>query len=463
MNRNIITELDERRLDELMAYAPGYSEQSTDNIRQLFLQKAASRRKSGSGKRIFVRALIAAVLVALSGIAVAAGMGVDFGEIYNSFFNNPAAEHKIEIGQSVENSGLEVTLLSAFTDGSRAHALLELRDISEARLSDSIRILSKAYRYDISAGPVSYDEKANTATLALTFPLHEPVRMGDRLSLPVDTILSGVERFDAKPVAFDLAAHALDSAGISQDEWNDAASGGVKMPGTAAYTGAEEPNFILLPLDKTALALDGIDWAVVTNIGVIDGCLHLQIKHTDAYNSDYNYGHFHLLDSEGNTVYSYFDIGINGYREMAFEIPGGLSAYRMAFSGEKIENVVHGPWNMSFVIDSELPKQTITVTPAASLYFTEIDVTCSPISTSIWFYSEEVMGEGALEAIRAMSDYYAGFEAPYLTLTDGSVIPLEFSGSAFDNAGGTADYESIYFDIGNLKSITICGEEYFFG
>jgi hypothetical protein len=32
-----------------------------------------------------------------------------------------------------------------------------------------------------------------------------------------------------------------------------------------------------------------------------------------------------------------------------------------------------------------------------------------------------------------------------------------------DNLGGTADYESVYFDVKRLYSITFCGEEYFFG
>ena len=462
MNHNIITELDEQRLDELMAYAPAYSEESTDTIKRLFLQKAAVKRKSVSGKRIFTRALIAAVLVAVSGIAVAAGMGVDFGRIYNSFFNNPAAEHKIEIGQSIENNGMEVALLSAFTDGNRAHALLELSDISGTRLSDSIRILSKAYIYGISAGPVSYDEKTNTATLALTVTLNEPVSTGDRLSLPIDTILSGIKRIDAEPIAFDLAAHAKDSTGISQEEWNDAASGGMNMPGTAGFTGDVEPNMVFLPPDKTALALDGIDWAVVTNIGVIDGYLHLQIKETDAFNSEYNRGYIFLLDRDGNQIHSAFGSKTNGYEEMAFEVSDDLSAYRLAVSGEQIENVVQGPWNMSFVIESELPEKTVTVIPGSSPYFTGIDVTCSPISTSIWFYSEEATGDGAPEIIHAMSAYYRGFGVPYLTLKDGSVIPLEASGSIFDNAGGSADLESVYFDISKLKSITICGEEYFF-
>jgi len=463
MNRNIITELDEKRLDELLTYAPEYTEHNAENIKKLFLNKATVKQKTVSGKRIFIGALLAAVLVAVSGITIAAGLGVDFGRIYNSFFNNSEVEYKIEIGQSIESNGMVVTLLSAFTDGDRAHALVELSDLNANRLSDSIRILSSRYRYDFHGGPVSYDEIANTATLALTVILHEPMREGDSLSLPIDTILSGIEPIEGRPIDFDLSSHAHESESISQDAWNEAASSGVKTPGTAAYTGDSEPDIMLLPLNETAFSLDGIDCAIVTNIGIIDGYLHLQIKQTDAYDSNYNNGYFELLDSENNRTSSYFDISINGYRELVFEIPKGLSDYRLAITGEEIENVVHGPWNMSFVIDSEIPKKCLTAVPSASLYFSGIHVTCSPISTTIWLNCPEgFFGDGTLGILKTMHDYYLSFDVPYLTLTDGSVIQLEASVSSFDNTGGSAELESVYFDISKLNSITICGEEYFF-
>ncbi|MDR2571590.1 MAG: DUF4245 domain-containing protein [Oscillospiraceae bacterium] len=62
MERNIITELDEKRIDELLSYTPGYSVENSDNIKKLFMQK--TKKKNYSGKRVRV-ALIAAIVTIL--------------------------------------------------------------------------------------------------------------------------------------------------------------------------------------------------------------------------------------------------------------------------------------------------------------------------------------------------------------------------------------------------------------
>ena len=298
----------------------------------------------------------------------------------------------------------------------------------------------------------------------MTFILNELMTVGDSLSLSIDTILSGIENIVDRPLDFNLAAHARDMTSISSDEWSDAASGGVKIPGTMGFTGDVELDYQFLQLDETAFVLDGIDWVIVTNVGIIDGKLHLQTRQTDAYNSNYNYGLFNLLDSDGNRISSIFDISMNGYREAAFEIPNGLSEYRLAVSGMEIENVVHGPCNMSFVIESELQKKSLKDTLTQSPYFDRIEVTCSPISTTVMFYYEEFFGDDtASEILKEIVDYYKSFTEPYLTLTDGSTIQLELSSSMFDNGGiGSVEFDSVYFDISELNSITVCGEEYFF-
>ena len=466
MDNSIITELNEQRVDELLAYTPDYSEHNAENIRKLFMQKTT--RKHKAGRRLLLAAAIVAVAVALSGIALAA-TGFDLGKIYNSFFNNPSTVNKIEVGQSITNNGIEVTLLSAFTDGGRAHALLELKDLQGNRLSDSIKLLSSSRGYDVYTGAAMYNEAENKATLALTMYIHDPVSLGDILNLNIDTILSGIDYIDSEPLDFDIAVLAVDRNTISIDEWNDFASGGVKMPGTMGQTGDDDlSNIQLLRIGGMEASIPGIDWAVITNIGLVDGRVHIQYKRTEAYNSDYNIGYFSLLDNSGTAISDFFSIRMAEYSEMAFNIGGlDLADLKLAVSGNRVDNVVLGPWNMSFVVDQETPKVSITAEPADSPYFSRIEVTCSPIATSIrlemneqadneTYYFEDV------EYLNNISRYFASYGLPYLTLDDGTIVNFEIYGLSFDITGGCGDYESAYFDVERLYSITICGEEYVF-
>jgi hypothetical protein len=87
---------------------------------------------------------------------------------------------------------------------------------------------------------------------------------------------------------------------------------------------------------------------------------------------------------------------------------------------------------------------------------------------------DEFIGKSDLEIMEMQDAYsremmtwfmtYKTADPPYLTLDDGTAIALEDadSGMMFDYFGGSADYVSEYFDIGQLHSITFCGEEYIF-
>ena len=446
---------------------------SSDRIKDLTMSKIhnsethADRYESRGIMRRFAIVAAAAVLaLALATTALAVSGIIDLGKIYNSFFNNPSAVNKIEVGQSIKKNGMEITLLSAFTDGNKAHALLELRDFEGKRLSDSVKVLSKGSGYDVYSGAAVYDDADNKVTLALTMVLHQSAGIGDRLELDIDAILSGINSIDCEPLGLDIAAYANNSETISLDEWNDNVSGGVKMPGTMGHTGDEDPGIEqLLKTDELEFSIPGIDWAVITNIGVIDSRLHLQYKRTAAYNGDYNVGYFSLLDASGTAIYSCFDICMNGYSEMVFDIGGlDLTTLRLAVSGSRIDNVVLGPWNMSFVVNQETPKKSISVIPSDSPYFKKLEIICSPLATSVQMLSDEWQeSDGDIfEYFQMVREYFSGFGAPYLTLKDGSTVILEMQSSMLDSMGGFDEYESIYFDIEELYSITFCGEEYLF-
>ena len=188
MERNIISELDEKRIDELLLYTPGYSANNSESIERKFMQKTAKSRRSG--KRVLLVAAVAVIIVAFSGVALATATGFDFGRIFDSFFNNPASgEHRIYGGQAVNAGGLEMTLLSAFVDSNTAYMLIEIRDVEGSRLSDGITALSENVE-GLGSDVIYYDGDENKVTMVLTLFLAGPISEGDTLSFPISAILT---------------------------------------------------------------------------------------------------------------------------------------------------------------------------------------------------------------------------------------------------------------------------------
>jgi hypothetical protein len=192
MEHKLITELSEERLDELLAYTPSFTAENLANIKKRCMQKKASRRISG--RRILLVAAIAAVAVALSGIALAASVSFDFGGFYNSLFNNPDVEEKIEVGQTAVSNGLEITLLTAVVDRYQAYFTIEIKDTEGNRLSDSISVVNEYpadWQQAIFTGPVTYNEAENKATLALTVLYGRNIAELGTAPFSIDTILLG--------------------------------------------------------------------------------------------------------------------------------------------------------------------------------------------------------------------------------------------------------------------------------
>ena len=148
------------------------------------------KSKPVKSKRLLLVAAVAAVVIALSGIVLATFTDYSFGRIFNSFFNNQAAEeYRIEGSQSVYASGLEISMLSAFVDNNNAYILIEIRDVEGNRLSDSVVALAENVE-GLASEVVQYDEAENTVTMVLTLFLAGPIDEGDIISFPIGAILT---------------------------------------------------------------------------------------------------------------------------------------------------------------------------------------------------------------------------------------------------------------------------------
>jgi len=167
-SKHPLQDLKDWQLDEVAAYDIPIKDINMQNMYTRFLHERKTRK---SGKRLLLIAAIAAVAVALSGIALAVSFGFDFGIFYNSLFNNPDVGERFEIGQMAVSNGIEITLISAVVDRSHAYFIIEMKDIEGDRLSGTMSILNESFTggiHQIFTGPITYDEYERKATLALT-------------------------------------------------------------------------------------------------------------------------------------------------------------------------------------------------------------------------------------------------------------------------------------------------------
>ena len=169
---------------------------STSRIKELTIskiQRSTERVEVRRSPRRFTKRLalaaVAVVLLAFSGIALASFVNLDLGRVFNSFFSNPAADHKIDVGHTVSGGGLEVTLLSAFCGSNRAYMMVEVKDIEGKRLSDSIAAFSHNTRR-LGVYRVVYDDVENKAIVILSLESVPEVREGDVISFEIDAFFS---------------------------------------------------------------------------------------------------------------------------------------------------------------------------------------------------------------------------------------------------------------------------------
>jgi len=502
MEYNLITELSDERLDELLAYTPAFSAENLENIKKRCLPIKADRRKTG--RRALLAAAIAAVIISLSGIALAVSSGFDFGSFYNSLFNNPDVEEKIEIGRTAVSNGLEITLLSAVVDRYQAYFTIEIKDTGGARLSDSMSVLNEAFSggiHSIITGPVIYNEAENKATLALTVLYGQNIAGLGTASLYIDTIQSIKVRPEHEALGFDLAAYAIDSESISLDQWHEVHWGGGWMGGLGwsrdpdAASIWEEPVRPVRPLKHGDMnvSIGGIDWAYIKNAGIADGFFHVQFMYTaeeaQAHNQRYGFFNEHLclVDGNGNIIDWYYCVTGDDH-ELMFDIGDNtdFTGWRLVLRGGEtvVDDVIRGQWSIDFTVEQAMQNRVLIAYPDDSPVFARLEVTCSPVMSGIrmtthgafidengnWTRnadgSEDKTDPEKLdiqsEFSKEIIEYYLSFDRPYLTLDDGSIIALEHPNESFDWLGGSVWFPTDYYNIESLISITFCGVEYFF-
>ena len=466
---SLVSNLTEEQLDELMTYAPAFSETNLANIKAHAFEKITTpevpltspgpERKFTMKKFLLIAAAIIMLLVTSTAV-FAAVTDFDFGQVFNSLFNNPDAANLMDVGQTVENNGIEVTLLYAYADGDQVYAMLEVRDLEGSRVGEDMFLMFKDFIAQVST-PIVYDETEGRALMGITTWTFSPREVGDYIALSLEYILAGYRRVDG-PIDFPLQEYLVEREMMAFEEWGEATADGSYGSPDGMANRPGKPEWLLVP-GAMEIDLPGLTWGVITNIGVHDGMLHIQTRRTEEWDHFSNSGNLILLDSDGVEYWWAFRLMSGDYAEYIFDLDEvkDIATSSLGFMGVETDETIIGPWDFYFPITAMAERRYLTVELTDHQYFSQIEVVISPMTTTISYAA--AYEENCSEHISRMMSYVRDFGAlgyPFLNLRDDSMVELFSRDMMYGPEGGWHRYNTLYFDIAELHSVTVLGVEY---
>lgn len=228
--------------------------------------EAKSERKTRGGFTKKVIAAVCCVCLLTSATAVAANSQAmkDFFEKLHSDYSDSI----VDINKSVVIDGIEMNVISAYNDSRQNCVYFSLRDLTGDRIDESTEI-EHVDIYDEDNHPrngyvssrrlISFDEETKTAYFMQRSWSEEKIR--DTLHLTVKDVYSGMERKQYLSKNVNLADIVKENPEI------DPKSGGKNL----------KKDVMNIPVT------DGDNECAITNAGIIDGQLHIQIKWSGCY------------------------------------------------------------------------------------------------------------------------------------------------------------------------------------
>ncbi|AFS78225.1 hypothetical protein Curi_c12140 [Gottschalkia acidurici 9a] len=262
---------------------------------------------------------------------------------------------------SSEDNGIKMEVIAAMSDDETTVIYFTMQDLTGDRIDETLNISD----YGMSKGSmftcelVDYNKSTKTATLRMESNggekiNNEKVEFNIRSFVGDRSILHGI---DTGITIVDILA-VKDSQTIPFDMKNLSGIGGDLIEELRSQDTIE-----LLKVDQMNLTLPKIDLMHISNIGYIDGRLHIQTKWSRDRVNDY--GDLYLADSSGNTLdvrmsNVYFGVNEsneatygNGYIEYIFDIDKTeLNEVKLMATFTSNRNYTEGNWKTSFKIEA---------------------------------------------------------------------------------------------------------------
>ena len=285
-------------------------------------------------------------------------------------FINPEIAFMLQpIELSCEDEGIKVEVIAAMNDDEQVIMYLAVQDLTGDRIDETLWFRQFSLTGASMSGyeVIDYDETTKTALLYLNSGGMENLN-GKKISIKFGNLLGkSIRHSNNTGICINDIPEIPDSETLPFD-WQDGGRGRGEGDGSEEFMSRE--TLRNLKIGTLDIPLKDIDNMSISNIGFIDGELHVQIK---IYPTPYPlYERLYICDSNGEEVaVSLGDIsfGITSFsdkktdyyfREFVFDVTNlNLEESFLTFESLGMDYYIEGNWETTFKIQSESEIKTV--------------------------------------------------------------------------------------------------------
>ncbi|MGO4731173.1 hypothetical protein [Paenibacillus sp. 2KB_22] len=346
--------------DKLALNEPRTTTRSGSSLYAPMLYPSAQTEKSINRRRKYRKAIYIPITGALS-LCLVTGAAASVGIIDLSSVLHFIGADRIGILQPVhqvsEDQGIRMEVIGAVRDGDTTEIYVSLSDLTGHRIDETLDV----YDYRVTGGNannaqiIHYDDAEKTAIVR--FLIQGKVTK-NRITVQINTLMSGTSLQDGYNVQVDweqlLQEKKINSYDILDRD---------RISGWGGETDIqmETDPIPVLHQDVTNVPVSGIDWMHISNMGFVEGKLHIQIN-PDNEIGEYNHGYFYFTDEQGQKLdIPQYSISYGRYMKNGVDIGGDYIEYvydlsavdkldtlRLQGSFTSISEVVQGNWKTTF-------------------------------------------------------------------------------------------------------------------
>ncbi len=327
-----------------------YSKDHQENIREIVSREtgvnANAKVKLRGGRRFAIgfAAFVGCLLIVTP--ALAASVPEAYYLLY--LVSPETAQFFQPVQMSAVDQGIEVSVESAYVYGSKAQALITVRDLEGDRLDDSLDLYDS---YDIRIGydcighceQMGYDPTSKTATFLVSIASMDEknIIQGSKLTFTLRTLLCGKETVLDKPISMDWDTIPKTVKTEIADPYEET----VMVPGESQREFEDEFYF--------------------TGDGYVDGKLHIQL-YTPGRDSWDDHAFLSLRNAageekQGDMLYRGGYRGMDptederaNYVEYAFDVPQSeLDQWSLYGDFHSFKARIDGNWSITFPLEQE--------------------------------------------------------------------------------------------------------------
>jgi len=246
-------------------------------------------------------------------------------------------------------------VISAAVYENEAAIYISLQDLTDQNRIDETTDLFDSYHinrgFDSSAScnRVSFDEETGIATFLINISQWNDQEIGgDKITFYFTEFLSNKSKFEGELTELDL--NSVAEANETQKPESFRGGGGKKLDYESRFDLK-----CLVPVDGGILS--PVDGVTVTNVGFVDGKLHIQLYFEDILSYD-NHGYIRMYDKDGNQAESYHfsfwdDKKVGSYEEIIYDIsPEDIKNYTAFGYFVTCKSLTEGYWQVTFPLEN---------------------------------------------------------------------------------------------------------------